>query len=84
MSQPILISGLLKYFINVGSLESAVFYGILLSIGAVASCITHHIYYQVLTRTGMQMRVACSGLIYKRVIRFYFIANLKKIDSILN
>ena len=70
ISQPILISGLLKYFIGLSDFNDALFYGLLLSIGVGINCVTHHIYYDVLMRSGMLMRIGCSGLIYKRVIFF--------------
>jgi hypothetical protein len=72
MSQPILISGLLKYFVGLSDFKNALIYSLLLSIGVAINCITHHVYYQVLMRSGMFMRIGLSGLIYKRVKYYYY------------
>lgn len=67
ISQPLLIAGLLKYFTGLIDFNTAVMYGIALSVGVAINCIVHHIYYQGLSRAGMQIRIGLSGLIYKRV-----------------
>jgi hypothetical protein len=76
MSQPILIAGLLKYFVGLSDFKNALIYSFLLSIGVAINCITHHVYYQVLMRSGMFMRIGLSGLIYKRVIYYYLYSGL--------
>jgi len=76
MSQPILIAGLLKYFVGLSDFKNALIYSLLLSIGVAINCITHHVYYQVLMRSGMFMRIGLSGLIYKRVIYYHLYSGL--------
>ena len=49
------------------SLNETIIYAVVISICAIIIGILHHPYYLNATRYGMRMRVAVSGLIYRKV-----------------
>lgn len=64
---PLLIAQILKYFEGTGDINHALFYAGLLSLGVTINCIVHHPYFLNISRIGIKMRLAASGLIYKKV-----------------
>nr|UOU03341.1 ATP-binding cassette subfamily C4-1-2 [Brachionus rubens] len=75
--QPLFISIFLRYFNGTMGLTEALIYGGVISICAIIVGILHHPYYFNACRYGMRLRLACSGLIYKKVLKL----SLKTIDS---
>lgn len=67
--QPLLITLVLKYFNGSIGLNEALIYAAIISIFASVGGILHHPYYYFSTKYGMQVRLACSGLIYRKVLR---------------
>lgn len=65
---PILISRILRYFEGSATFDEALMYAFFIAIGVTINCIVHHPYFLELTRIGMKMRLATSGLLYKKVI----------------
>ena len=62
-----MISLLLKYFSFEAEIGYAIGIGIAISACAFAGAIIHHSYYFNIGRYGMRLRLACSGLIYRKV-----------------
>ncbi|CAF0837577.1 unnamed protein product [Brachionus calyciflorus] len=75
--QPLFISIVLRYFNNTMELTEALIYAGVISVCAIIVGILHHPYYLNACRYGMRLRIACSGLIYKKVLRL----SLKTLDS---
>ena len=69
MSLPLFISQMMTYFDGTGDIWTALVYGGLICIGATINCITHHPYFLGVAKVGVKMRLACSGLIYKKVCK---------------
>ncbi|CAF0703154.1 unnamed protein product [Brachionus calyciflorus] len=69
MCFPILISNILKYFEGKSSFDDALMYAGLIALGVGINCIVHHPYFLELTRIGMKMRLATSGLLYKKAFK---------------
>ena len=67
--QPLLITLILKYFNGSIELNEALIYAAIISIFASIGGILHHPYYYFSTKFGMQVRLACSGLIYRKILR---------------
>ncbi len=70
MLQPFIISALLDYFEGKINVEKALLYGLLLSCCITITCIIHHPYFVNVVLIGIRARIACSGLIYKKVLYF--------------
>jgi hypothetical protein len=70
MSLPILISGLVKYFDGSHDLTYAVQYASVISVGLTVNCIIHHPQFLSSNRNAIRIRIALSGLIYKKVAFF--------------
>ena len=66
-SQPILIAGVLKYFHGLISLNQALIYASMISGFVILASILHHPYFFNVVKLGVKLRIACSGLIYKKV-----------------
>ena len=69
MLQPLLLGGLIRYFTpnsQVTEME-AYLYAMGVSLCAILIAVAHHPYFFGVTRMGMQMRVACCSLMYKKV-----------------
>lgn len=58
-------------------LQETIIYAIVISLCSVVVGILHHPYYLNACRYGMRLRIACSGLIYRKVLRL----SLKTLDS---
>ena len=69
MVQPLLLGGLIRFFTpNSRVTETdAYLYAMGVSLCAIVIAIAHHPYFFGVTRMGMQMRVACCSLMYKKV-----------------
>lgn len=67
--QPLLIAMILKYFNGSIELNEALIYAGVIAIFASVGGILHHPYYYFSTKYGMQVRLACSGLIYRKILR---------------
>lgn len=67
MATPFVISALLGYFQNTIPLSTALFYGFILCLGVAVNAVTHHPLFLYNNLTGMKLRLACTGLIYKKV-----------------
>ena len=66
---PLLIIGLIKYFDGTNDLETTLIYAGLMSLNIIIGSLIHHPFYMLAFRFGQSLRVACSGLIYKKVTR---------------
>lgn len=66
--QPLLLGGLIRYFTPSSDMpmSEAYLYATGVSLCAILIAITHHPYFFFVTRMGMQMRVACCSLMYKK------------------
>ena len=67
MATPFVISALLGYFQDIIPLSTALLYGLILALGVSINSIVHHPLFLYNHLTGMRLRLACSGLIYKKV-----------------
>lgn len=67
MATPFVISALLGYFQNTIPLSTALFYGFILCFGVAINAVIHHPLFLYNNLTGMKLRLACTGLIYKKV-----------------
>ncbi|XP_064639147.1 ATP-binding cassette sub-family C member 4-like isoform X1 [Lineus longissimus] len=67
--QPLLLVGLIKFFSNQTTLLDAYLYAAGVSICAIFLAVFHHPYFFGVLRVGMQLRVACSSLIYRKSLR---------------
>jgi hypothetical protein len=70
---PLLISQILKYFEGKFDIQQALIYASLLCFGVTVNCVIHHPYFLNVSRLGVKMRLAATGLIYNKVrVRFVF------------
>ncbi|XP_025080220.1 multidrug resistance-associated protein 4-like isoform X3 [Pomacea canaliculata] len=69
--QPLLLGGLIRYFTPSSDMpmSQAYLYATGVSLCAILIAITHHPYFFFVTRMGMQMRVACCSLMYKKALK---------------
>ncbi|XP_048247853.1 ATP-binding cassette sub-family C member 4-like isoform X3 [Haliotis rufescens] len=69
--QPLLLGGLIRFFTPESTIskEEAYLYAMAVSICAIVLAVAHHPYFFSVTRIGMQMRVACCSLMYKKSLR---------------
>lgn len=67
MIKPILIGKILGYFDGTLKFQEAMIYTSLLAFLIVINGIIHHPYFLGVQQYGMKMRIACSGIIYKKV-----------------
>ncbi len=65
--QPLFISMVLVYFNGGIERREALIYGCIISLCAIVGGVLHHPYYFNSWRIGMKIRVACSGLMYRKV-----------------
>jgi ATP-binding cassette subfamily C (CFTR/MRP) protein 4 len=75
--QPLLISMVLVYFNGGIERNEALIYGAVISVCAIIGGILHHPYYFNSWRIGMKIRVAASGLMYRKIFRL----SVKALDS---
>ena len=66
---PIFINRILKYFDGQADLKTTLLNGCLMSFLVTVNCILHHPYFLNTYKLGFKIRVACSGLIYKKAVR---------------
>jgi hypothetical protein len=59
---------MMTYFDGTADIMTALLYGGLICLGATINCIIHHPYFLGMAQIGVKMRLATSGLIYKKVI----------------
>lgn len=78
---PLLISQILKYFEGTADFSEAILYAFYISIGVTVNCIIHHPYFLELIRIGIKMRLATSGLLYKKVIVLNFFISKNEIQN---
>ena len=67
MAQPLLIRNVIRYFNNQIDLNWALIYGTIFCLNIIVNDLTHHPYFFNLQRKGMRIRLAITGLIYKKV-----------------
>ncbi|KAK7479006.1 hypothetical protein BaRGS_00029767, partial [Batillaria attramentaria] len=69
--QPLLLGGLIRYFTpnSTTSITEVYLYAMGVSLCAILLAVAHHPYFFGVTRMGMQMRVACCSLMYKKALR---------------
>ncbi len=72
MSQPFIISALLQYFQGEADLSHALEYGALLCLGVIINATIHHPLFLANNLIGLKLRLACSGLIYKKIFKYNF------------
>nr|QNH67884.1 ATP-binding cassette transporter subfamily C member 4 X1 [Brachionus rotundiformis] len=75
--QPLFISIILQYFNGSIDLGVALIFAGLSSSCVIIDSMLHHPYFLNAYRYGMRLRVACSGLIYRKILRL----SLKTLDS---
>ena len=70
--QPLLLGGLIRYFDSTGRVSTfeAYMYALGMTGCSAMQALTHHPYFYHVQRIGMGVRVACSALIYKKVVFF--------------
>ena len=66
--QPLFISMVILYFNGGIKRTEALIYAAVISVCVVIAGILHHPYFFNSWRIGMKIRIACSGLIYRKVI----------------
>ena len=66
--QPLFIRQMMTYFDGTGDLNTALIYGGLICLGGTINAVVHHPYFLEISKLGIKMRLACSGLIYKKVL----------------
>lgn len=66
--QPILTSELLKYFNGEINFNQAIIYGTCISLSVFIIWLVHHPYSINCQRYGMRLRIACSGLVYRKTL----------------
>ena len=69
MAQPLFISKMMTYFDGTGDLSTALLFGGLICLGTTINAITHHPYFLSINKIGVKLRLACSGLIYKKITK---------------
>lgn len=82
--QPLFISMVLVYFHGGIERREAIMYGCIISVCALIGGVLHHPYYFNSWRIGMKIRVACSGLMYRKVSQIKFLLGLQKKYQILD
>ena len=68
--QPLLISEVLKYFEGLIDLKIALAYSIIISSTVILNSLLMHPYFLNILLIGMKLRIAVSGIIYKKVAFF--------------
>ena len=66
MLMPLFISRILKFFDGQSNLQTVLLDACYLMVCVCVNAILHHPYFQLVYKLGFRMRVACSGLIYKK------------------
>ncbi len=72
--QPLFIALILQYFKGTISLNTALIYAGVISLLAALGGILHHPYYNNAYKFGMKIRLALTGIIYRKVKSFLFAA----------
>nr|QUF59454.1 ATP-binding cassette transporter Abcc4-1 [Brachionus angularis] len=75
--QPYFIAIILRYFNGTMGLSETLIYAGVISICAIIVGILHHPYYLNACRYGMRLRIGCSGLIYRKILKL----SIKTLDS---
>ncbi len=75
--QPLFISRMMTYFDGTGNINTALLYGGLICLGATFNAVIHHPYFLHIAKLGVKMRLACSGLVYKKV-KFILCLNMRQ------
>lgn len=70
--QPLLLGKLIRYFTSEPSISEteAYLYAMGMSLSVIILAIFHHPYFFTVQRIGMQIRVACCSLLYRKVFVF--------------
>nr|UOU03343.1 ATP-binding cassette subfamily C4-4-2 [Brachionus rubens] len=66
---PIFIQQILRYFEGTANLMHAISFASYIAIGVTVNCIVHHPFFLELVRIGFKMRIASSGLLYKKAFK---------------
>lgn len=71
--QPLLLGKLIRYFTSEPSISEteAYLYAMGMSLSVIILAIFHHPYFFTVQRIGMQIRVACCSLLYRKVFMFF-------------
>lgn len=67
MMMPLFIAQILKYFEGTIDFKNALFYASLMCLGVTVNGLVHHPIILKIVRIGNKMRLATSGLLYKKV-----------------
>ncbi|XP_050391108.1 ATP-binding cassette sub-family C member 4 [Patella vulgata] len=69
--QPLLLGGLIRYFTPDSKMSDmeAYLYAMGVSLCAIVLAVSHHPYFFTVCKIGMQARIACCSLIYKKSLR---------------
>ncbi|KAK6195726.1 hypothetical protein SNE40_001091 [Patella caerulea] len=69
--QPLLLGGLIRYFTPDSNMsdKEAYLYAMGVSLCAIVLAVSHHPYFFTVCKIGMQARIACCSLIYKKSLR---------------
>lgn len=78
--QPLFISIIILYFNGSILKKQTLFYAVVISLISIVCCIFHHLYFFNTWRIGMKIRLAVSGLLYRKLFRM----NTKSLDSKLS
>ena len=73
--QPILTSELLKYFNGEIDFNLAIIYGTCICLNVFVIWFVHHPYSINCSRYGMRLRIACCGLVYRKVKSLSYASN---------
>lgn len=84
MAIPFLISNILLYFEGSIEFEQALMFGFLLCGCMTLNSLIHHPYFLHVMLTGMQMRIGCSGVIYKKIFNMKLSENQATSGQIIN
>ena len=72
---PLFINGIIKYFDGTHSWQDAVYYAVLMIVSIALNSTMHHPYFLNSIKMGLCLKLANSGLIYKKVRRMTTILN---------
>ena len=81
--QPIIIHNFIKYFNDQIDFKWAVIYGTCFFLCTAINNLCHHPFFFNLLRKGMRMRIAVSGLVYRKACKAYFYFIFKFQNSII-
>ena len=75
---PFLISSILAYFDGRIDLQRALIYASILCLCTTLNAIIHHPYFLRVILLGMKIRIACSGIIYKKLFKLNYSSDENK------